>query len=124
MYYSQTIEEYLRGKVGYEVPDQAIASILADRGVLPGFSLSDIGSDEAESLKIRRLCTADLYMYCASTPSTISSSREQDGGWTQEKGGTQHSAYDARQLRAMAQDIYDEYGEKRTTASYIQIVDL
>ena len=119
-----TIEEYLRGKVGYEIPDNAIASILTDRGIPESSDVTSLSDDASENTKLRELCTADLYLYCASTPSTISSHREQDGGWTLESGGTQHSAYDARQLRAMAQAIYDKYGEKTTATNYIKIINM
>ena len=119
-----TIEQYLRGKVGYDIPDTAIASILVDRGISAGTDVSALSADSFENTKLRELCTADLYMYCASTPSTISSKREHDGGWTSESGGTQHSAYDARQLRAAAQAIYDKYGVTVVTTSTIRIIDL
>jgi hypothetical protein len=119
-----TIEQYLRGKVGYDIPDNAIASILVDRGIEVGTNVSELNTDSATNTKLKDLCTADLYLYCASTPSTISSHREQDGGWTLESGGTQHSAYDARQLRAMAQAIYDKYGEKTTATNYIKIINM
>lgn len=121
---SITIEQYLRGKVGYDIPDNAIASILVDRGIEVGTNVSELNTDSATNTKLKDLCTADLYLYCASTPSTISSHREQDGGWTLESGGTQHSAYDARQLRAMAQAIYDKYGEKTTATNYIKIINM
>jgi hypothetical protein len=119
-----TIDTYLRGKVGYEIPDSAIASILVDRGISSGTDVNSLSQYSDENIKIRELCTADLYLYCASTPSTISSSRDNDGGWTSETGGTQHSAYDARQLRAMAQAIYDKYGEKQNSVSTIRIIDM
>lgn len=119
-----TIEQYLRGKVGYDIPDTAIASILVDRGISAGTDVSALSADSFENTKLRELCTADLYMYCASTPSTISSKREQDGGWTSESGGTRHSAYDARQLRAAAQAIYDKYGVTVVSTSTIRIIDL
>jgi hypothetical protein len=119
-----TIEKYLRGKVGYDVPDDAIKSILVDRGITEGTDVSALDADTSENIKLRELCTADLYMYCASTPSTISSKREQDGGWTLESGGTQHSAYDSRQLRAMAQSIYDKYGVTVVKTSTINIIDM
>ena len=119
-----TIEQYLRGKVGYDIPDTAIESILVDRGISAGTDVSALSADSFENTKLRELCTADLYMYCASTPSTISSKREQDGGWTSESGGTQHSAYDARQLRAAAQAIYDKYGVTVVSTSTIRIIDL
>lgn len=121
---SITIEQYLRGKVGYDIPDNAIASILVDRGIEVGTNVSELNTDSATNTKLKDLCTADLYLYCASTPSTISSHREQDGGWTLESCGTQHSAYDARQLRAMAQAIYDKYGEKTTATNYIKIINM
>jgi len=81
-----TIDTYLRGKVGYEIPDSAIASILVDRGISSGTEVNSLSQDSDENIKIRELCTADLYLYCASTPSTISSSRDNDGGWTSETG--------------------------------------
>ena len=77
---SITIEQYLRGKVGYDIPDNAIASILVDRGIEVGTNVSELNTDSATNTKLKDLCTADLYLYCASTPSTISSHREQDGG--------------------------------------------
>lgn len=119
-----TIEQYLRGKVGYDIPDTAIASILVDRNISAGTGVSALSTDRDTNTRLRELCTADLYMYCASTPSTISSKREQDGGWTSESGGTQHSAYDARQLRAAAQAIYDKYGVTVVSTSTIRIIDL
>ena len=61
---SLTIEKYLRGKVGYEIPDDAIASILVDRGISGGTYVSDINSDPDTNTKMRELCTADLYLYC------------------------------------------------------------
>ena len=121
---SLTIEQYLRGKVGYDIPDTAIASILVDRGITAGTDVTLLDSDSATNTKLRELCTADLYLYCASTPSSSSSSSEKDGGWSSETGGIQHSAYDARQLRAMAQDIYDKYGETKVTTNTIKIVNL
>lgn len=100
-----TIEAYLRGKVGYEVADDAIATILLDRELWAGIDATELTQQQ------RDLCTADLYMWCASTPSTRSSTEEADGGWKETKGGWQSSAFDKRQLRAMAKEIYDRYGE-------------
>lgn len=119
-----TIEQYLRGKVGYDVPDTAIASILFARGITAGTDVASLDKDAAKNTQLYELCTADLYMYCASTPSTTSAKREQDGGWTLESGGMQHSAYDARQLRQMAQDIYDKYGETKKYTNIITVVNL
>jgi len=117
-----TIEQYLRGKVGYNIPDEAIAGILIDRGIASNTDINSLDADPDTNIKLRELCTADLYIYCASTPSTISSKKEADGGWTLESGGTQHSAYDARRLNAMAEYIYDKYGEKKKATNLLRIV--
>ena len=103
------IENYLRGKVGFEIPDNALAAIFADRGLYMGCVVSDI---EKRTLD---LATADLYMYCASTPSVKGSTEDAHGSWKHKEGGWESSAYDKRNLRQMANDIYAKYGENATT---------
>lgn len=100
-----TIENYLRGKVGFEVPDNALYSIFSDRGLNEGELVE--GMDK----RILDLATADLYMYCASTPSVKGSTEDAHGGWKHKDGGWESSAYDKRNLRQMANDIYAKYGE-------------
>lgn len=100
-----TIEQYLRGKVGFEVADNAISVILEDRGITAGTNSSEL------ELRTKELATADLYMWCASTPSKQDTSYEADGGWKSQKGGWESSAYDKRNLREMANEIYSKYGE-------------
>ena len=110
-----TIEEYLYGCVGFEVAENAIATILVDRGIESGSSV--LSMDKRE----RDLCKADLYMWCASTPSVKGSVEDSNGVWKHKEGGTQSSAYDKRNLRSMANDIYKLYGEK-TVSSKIKII--
>lgn len=99
------IVEYLRGKVGFEVTDSAIQVILEDRDIYEGEDSTDI------DLRTKELATADLYMWCASTPSKQNTSFEADGGWKSQKGGWESSAFDKRNLREMANAIYAKYGE-------------
>lgn len=106
-----TIEQYLRGRVYYDIPDETLRSILLDREISEGTLVMDLSDDADERKKLRDLCLADVYMYCASLPSTRNNSSEADGQWKSEEGGYQRSAYDSRQLRAMANDIYEKYGE-------------
>ena len=103
-----TIELYLKGKVGFEVADSAITVILEDREIPPGADSLDL------DLRTKELATADLYMWCASTPSKQDTSFEADGGWKSQKGGWESSAYDKRNLREMANKIYAKYGEDVT----------
>lgn len=106
-----TIEDYLRGKVGFEVADNAISVILEDRGITAGADSSTL------DLRTKELATADLYMWCASTPSKRDTSYEADGGWKSQKGGWESSAYDKRNLRDMANQIYAKYGENVTESN-------
>lgn len=112
-----TIEQYLRGKVGFEIPDTAFVPIFLDRGIVSGIDASTLSKQTLD------LCTADLYMYCASTPSVKGSTEDAHGGWKHKSGGWESSAYDKRNLRQMANDIYQQYGEKIKKNS-IQIIQL
>lgn len=118
-----TIEQYLRGRVAYDIPDETLRAILLDREIADGTILSFLREDADESKKVRELCLADVYMYCASLPSTKNNSSEADGQWKSETGGYQRSAYDSRQLRAMANDIYSKYGEG-TQGQKIRLVSI
>ena len=113
------IENYLRGKVGFDIPDNALAAIFADRGLEMGEIVSGI---EKRTLD---LATADLYMYCASTPSVKGTTEDAHGSWRHKDGGWESSAYDKRQLRQMANDIYAKYGESaKAKAITFKIIQL
>lgn len=105
------VEDYLRGCVGFEVDDSAITTILIDRDVESGTDVRSLDK------RTKDLCRADLYMWCASTPSVTGSVEDADGGWKHKEGGTQSSAYDKRNLRQMANDIYVRYGENTVKSS-------
>lgn len=105
-----TIEEYLKGKIGFDVSDNAIASILVDREVEANADVTSLDK------RTKDLCRADLYMWCASTPSKTGSVEDADGVWKHKEGGSESSAFDKRTLRQMANDIYGQYGENRTVS--------
>lgn len=100
-----TVEEYIYGCVGFDVAESAITTILIDRGVARGSSVLSLDK------RTKDLCKADLYMWCASTPSVMGSVEDSNGVWKHKEGGTESSAFDKRNLRAMANDIYRLYGE-------------
>ena len=118
-----TIEQYLRGRIAYNIPDETLRSILLDREISEGTLVNELSEDTDERKKLRELCLADVYMYCAGLPSTKNNSSEADGQWKSEQGGYQRSAYDSRQLRAMANDIYAKYGEG-TQGQKIRLVSI
>lgn len=113
------IEDYLRGKVGFDIPDNALMTIMADRELEKGCYVVDIDRRTLD------LATADLYMYCASTPSVKGSTEDAHGSWRHKEGGWESSAYDKRNLRQMANEIYARYGEtkkaKTSTFKFIQL---
>lgn len=113
-----TIESYLRGKVGYEVPDNALLSILLDREVPIGSDVIDLAQRDKE------LCVADLYMWCASTPSVKNKVEDADGDWKHVEGGWQTSAYDKRELRAMAKEIYGRWDDKVVEVTSVKLINL
>lgn len=113
-----TISDYLRGMTAYEIPDNAIRAILYRRGLTPTASTDSL--DE----RMLDLCTADLYMWCATTPSTKNKTEESDGQWKSVNGGWSTSAYDKRQLRAAAEVLYAKWEETVATTSKVKIYNL
>lgn len=101
----KTIEAYLRDLTAYDVTDGAIENILIQVGVD-----STDTYVSALTTKQKDLCTAYLYLWCATTPSKVSATKDSDSGWAHEEGGRETSAYDKRLMRQMAQDILDKYG--------------
>lgn len=110
------IEEYLRGVVGYQIANNALNSILFKRKIAAEAMASSLTQKQLD------LCTADLYLWCAATPSTQNNTEDSDGGWKHVEGGWQTSAYDKRELRAMAKELYEKWGENTPGKSKMKIV--
>lgn len=127
--YDLTVEDYLTGVTAYEVPEKALRVILLRRclnGKTPISDLLVIMDDNGVAVGCRALdlATADIYMWCASTPSVKNDTEDADGGWKHREGGWQASAYDKRELRKMAKDLYDKWGETSNVNSKMRIVNL
>lgn len=73
--------------------------------------------------KDKDLLTADIYMWCASTPSKVSDTKDADGGWSHTEGGWETSAYDKRQLREMANALYAKWDEDIQFHSRFRIIN-
>lgn len=109
-----TMEDYLRGCVGFDVSDEALVTILFDREISSGTDVS------ISNKRTRELCKADLYMWCVKTYSVGGSVEDADGGWKHKEGGMQMSDSDKSRLRSMADAIYRKYGEE-TSGSTIKM---
>lgn len=69
-----TIEQYLQGKVDFNLTDANIQAILYDRGVAEGANMSAVTEMQKD------LCLADLYMLLANSSVSSSGEYESDGG--------------------------------------------
>lgn len=105
------VEAYLRGCVGYTVSDEALLSIFIKRGVEMGTPAASL------TTKVLELCKADLYVYCASLPSTSATVEDADAGWKHREGGIQKGVSDNGRLMQMANYIYSKYGEATTKST-------
>lgn len=113
-----TIEEYLKGKVGFEVTDQAISTILFDRQI-------EIGSNpDGLTTKQKELAYADVLMWGATRPSSYIGTKESDGGWSQTQASSTLLKSDKERFEAIANDIYAKYNDPKKTKSKIKIVNL
>lgn len=113
-----TIESYLRGRVGFDVTDDALASILSDRDI-------DADSDDKDlSKKQKELLYADLLYWAATRPSSYTGSKESDGGWSHTEGSSTLLKSDKERFEEIANNIYDRYDDDRKAQSDIRIINL
>lgn len=100
-----TIEDYLLGKVKFDVPAAAVTPILFDRGMVGCQPVADLTDDDRKTL---RLCYADLLKWLVIGPSKVNNTSDSDNGWTHTGGGYELSDDDIAALKAEANAIYDE----------------
>lgn len=97
------IEQYLKGKVDFNLALETIQAILFDRGIEEGSPLSIVTEKQKD------LALADVYMFLATSSVSSSSSYESDGGWqkqTSSKNVTNRAA-----LADLAKALYAKWGE-------------
>jgi hypothetical protein len=99
------VAEWMRGLLGFRIPDESIASVLAKRNVDGSAPLSAIEQREAELLR------ADLFVWCCLAPSTGQVVEDADGNWRHREGGYSLAPRDKDGYLAMANSVYKKYGE-------------
>ena len=110
-----TIEEWLRSMVAYPVTDSTIRAILAKRGVPPASELSLVAERD------RDLCLGEMYLWCATVPSTGSSVKDSDADWSHEEGGYAFRDADKRRLLDLARSLFDKWDEPMIGVSKIRL---
>ena len=113
-----TVEEYLRGKVGFEVTDEAIGTILVDRGVTVGVDVSTLISKDKE------LLYADILMWAATRPSSYTGSKDSDNGWSHTEASSTLLKSDKERFESIANGIYAKYNDPKRRKSKINIINL
>ena len=61
---------------------------------------------------------------CGAPPRAKNNTEDADGNWKHVEGGWQTSAYDKRQMRAMAKELFDKWGENSTAIKKITLINL
>lgn len=113
-----SIEDYLRAAVQFDVPDNALLRILIKRGICQGDLVSCLEEKQKD------LATADLYMWCAMSPSSKDYVKDTDGDWSHQEGGFSMSATDKRHLREAARLLYKKWDEESALGSSLRLVNL
>ena len=112
-----TIEDYLLGKVGFDVEEIALNSIRIDRNVDEGEDINDV------SAKTRELLYADLMMWASTSPTSYSGQRVSDLGYSVTEAGKTISVTDKKRFEKIAMEIYKNYGDAKYSSS-VRIVNL
>jgi len=97
-----TIEQYLTGKVDFNLNESTLAAILFDRGVIEGASVTTVTERQ------RDLCLADLYMFVANSSTSSSSEMESDGGWVRQKANK--NVANRNTFVSLAKALYEKWG--------------
>ena len=111
-----TIEQYLSGKVDFNLQESTLQAILIDRGIAEGANVLDLSQMQ------RDLATADLYMFLASSSTSASGDYESDGGWQRQRSSK--NVYDRNGLRALAKMLYEKWGVDVPSTGAIVMKDL
>lgn len=97
-----TIGEYLVNKVKFEVPEESVKALLADRELTYETPFFDCDKDTV------RLAYADMLKWIILGPSKVNNTSDTDNGWTHSGGGYELSDDDISALKAEANAIYSE----------------
>ena len=128
-----TVEDWLFGCVNFAVPQSAVDTILAERGV-DGSTEYDVyvasmaSTETEEDVVDLRLLKADLLKWIVLGPGKVSSTSDSDNGWSHSSGGYTISKDDKKLLMAEANGIYEElepesvFGKRRTTVHSLGIM--
>lgn len=112
-----TIEDYLKGLVGFDVTDSVLDSIRIYRNVKKGTDTEEL------TVKQKDLLYADLLMWASTSPTSYTGTKESDGGWSKTESNKTISVTDKKRFENMAMAIYKKYLDRKYNPS-IKIINL
>lgn len=112
-----TIEDYLSDKVGFTVSEGALNNIRIERGITYGEDVNNLDK------RTRELAYADILMWGANSPTTVTGAKDSDGGWIHQEESRTMAITDKRLMRSTANEIYRRYGDV-SFASSMKVVSL
>lgn len=109
-----TLLSWLQGKVALTISEETVNSICFDREVSPDMPAADVMQKE------RDLCLADLYMWCATLPTTTATIDDKNGNWEHKEGSVTMSGADKKHYRKLAYWLYKKWGVPKPNMSSIE----
>ena len=110
-----TIEDYLRGCVGFDVSDDMLKTVLTKRGIAPGTPVSSLVERDLD------LAEAELLYRGITIPSIKGSVEDADGQWKHKEGQTEFYATDKKAMLQRANELRLKWGEDKYGKSVMQI---
>lgn len=111
-----TIEQWLQGKVDFDVPEAAIKAILFDNQVNDDTPVSRVEERE------RDLCLADLLMWLSSSSTATSGESISDGGWQHQK--STKNVFDRAGFAARAKALYQKWGSDKAESAIVSKITI
>lgn len=106
-----TIEDYLTSSVGFPVTGGALNNIRIKRGITYHQDVNTLSHRTLE------LAYADVLMWGANSPTTITGAKDSDGGWSHQEESRTMAITDKKLMRSTANDIYKKYNDEAYTSS-------
>ena len=113
---SLTLERYLRGCVGFTVPDDMIMAVAAKRGLSISTTVADLEEKELD------LAEAELLYRGLTLPSVRGSIEDADGNWKHKEGQTEIWVNDKKMMLERANDLRVKWGEEPYARREIKIM--
>lgn len=113
-----SIVSYLKGNVGFKIPDSSLDSILADRGINTDTDIYDLTVEQ------RELLYADVLMWGTTMPTAYSGAKESDGGWSHTGETSTIQKADKERWYNIAQEVYNRYNDPKKAKSKIKLINL